>query len=177
MDKHLVVFQRYDFSFPTRSLRFTTTTFWVQIHGLPISMLEPETAIEIGETIGTVSLSEHVKEMIGGDFLRVRVEIDVTKPLYRGRKIAINDSEVVWVSLKYEKLSNFCYWSGRVSHSNKECEVWLASKATLRTNQQEYGAWLRAVPHNPRKLTFTTVTRMGDGFGRSPTESQRKRYA
>lgn len=84
-----------------RSLRFTTKTFWVQIHRLPISMLEPETAIEIGETIGTVSLSEHMNEMIGGDFLRVRVEIDVTKPLYRGRKIAINDSEVVWVSLKY----------------------------------------------------------------------------
>lgn len=64
-------------------------------------MLQPETAIEIGETIGTVSLSEHMNEMIGGDFLRIRVEIDVTKPLYRGRKIAINDSEVVWVSLKY----------------------------------------------------------------------------
>ena len=66
-DKHSVVFQRYDFSIPTRSLRFTKTTFWVQIHGLPISMLELETAIEIGETIGTVSLSEHLNEMIGGD--------------------------------------------------------------------------------------------------------------
>lgn len=93
-DKHIVIFTRYDFSIPTRNLSFTTTTFWVQIHGLPMSILGPEIAMGIGETIGTVSLSEHYNEMVGGDFLRVRVEVNVTKPLCRGRKIAINNTDI-----------------------------------------------------------------------------------
>ncbi|KAL0007003.1 hypothetical protein SO802_008505 [Lithocarpus litseifolius] len=86
-----------------------------------MSMLDLEVAMEIGETIGNVIPSEHTKEMVGRDFLRVRVEIDVSKPLCRGRKIAINANEFIWVAFKYEKLPNFCYWCGRVSHADKEC--------------------------------------------------------
>lgn len=103
-------------------------------------MLDPEIVDEIGETIGTVSRSEHSNDMVGGDFLRVRVEVDVTKPLCRALKIAINNTDVAWIAFKYEKLPNFCYWCGRVSHSNKECEIWLANKETLSPNQQEYRA-------------------------------------
>jgi len=65
-DKHVVIFQQYDFSIPMRNLRFTNI-IWVQVHGLLMSMLDLETAIEIGETIGTVSPSEHLKEMVRGD--------------------------------------------------------------------------------------------------------------
>ena len=80
-DKHLVLFQRYDYSIPAKHLRFTKIMFWVQIHGLPMRMLDPETAIELGETLGEVSTKEAEKEMVGGDFVRVRVKIDVSKPL------------------------------------------------------------------------------------------------
>ena len=166
-DKHVVIFQRYDFSIPAKQLRFTKLTFWVQMHGLPLSMLDPEIAIEIGETIGTVIPSVHAKEMVGGDFLRVRVEIDVSNPICRGRKIALTADEFIWVAFKYEKLPNFCYWCGRVSHADKECEIWLASKGKLTQDQQEYGAWLRALPHNPGKISVTTVSGIGDGLGQS----------
>lgn len=52
-NKHMVIFHRYDFSIPTRKLRFTSTNFGIQMHGLPVSMFDPETTIEIGEMIGT----------------------------------------------------------------------------------------------------------------------------
>ena len=106
-----------------------------------------------------------MKEMVGGDFLRVKVEIDVSKLLCWGRKIAINADEFIWVAFKYEKLPNFCYWCGRVSHADKECEIWLASKGKL--TQDEYEAWLQALPHNPGKISVTTVSGIGDGFGQS----------
>ena len=54
-DKHIVIFQWYDASIPAKNLRFTTMKFWVQIHGLPVSMLDTEMAIELGETLGSVS--------------------------------------------------------------------------------------------------------------------------
>jgi len=113
-------------------------------------MMDPETAIEIGETLGKVSVAENTKEMVGGGtFLRVRVEVDVSNSLCRGRKVAINEESEIWVSFKYEKLPNFCYWCGMVSHADKECDVWLSSKGKLRQDQQGYGNWLRALPFNP----------------------------
>ena len=71
-DKYVVIFQRYDASIPAKNLRFTTMKFWVQVHGLPVSMLDTEMAIELGETLGRVSPVEYMKDMPGGDFLRVK---------------------------------------------------------------------------------------------------------
>ena len=38
----------------------------------------------------------------GCNFMRVRVVIDVLKPLCRGQKIALRSGEESWVSFKYE---------------------------------------------------------------------------
>lgn len=87
-DWHLVVLQRYDGITPVANLSFDKTSFWVQIHNLPFSLLTVEAALSIGETIGTVMKSRDSKEMRGGNFMRVRVAIDIKKPLCRARKIS-----------------------------------------------------------------------------------------
>ena len=103
--------------------------------------------------------------MVGGTFLRVKVEVDVSKPLCKGRKVALNDDTKIWVSFKYEKLPNFCYWCGMVSHVDRECDVWLSGKGSLGLDQQGYGNWLRVAPFNLKKTIVTTVSRVGNGFG------------
>ena len=45
----------------------------------------------------------------GGSFLRMKVTIDVNKPLCRGRLISLSHGEQTWVSFKYERLPNICY--------------------------------------------------------------------
>lgn len=74
-----------------------------------MNRLDIPTAKQIGKTIGVLSFHGREAEMIAGDFLRVRVEVDISKPLYRGRKVILDDEEKVWVAFKYEKLPNFCY--------------------------------------------------------------------
>lgn len=44
--------------------------------------------------------------------LRVRVKVDVTKKLLRGKKITIKGDDGRWVYFKYERLPNFCYYCG-----------------------------------------------------------------
>ena len=41
--------------------------------------------------------------------MRVRVSIDITKPLSRGRKFGKSNGEESWASFKYERLPNLCY--------------------------------------------------------------------
>ena len=109
---------------------------------------------------------------MGGEFLRVHVEIDISKPLCRGRWITLDIEEEIWVSFKYEKLPNFCYWCGMISHDGKDYETWLARKDSTNIEPYEYGPWLRAVPYNPGRTPFIVVAGMGDGLGGSIKHSQ-----
>ena len=56
-----------------------------------------------------------------GKCIRVRVRIDVTKRLVRGKKIIIERGESRWVNFKYERFLNFCYKCGLLSHALKDC--------------------------------------------------------
>lgn len=108
-DKDLIIFSRYDGSCPIRNIRFHTVKFWVQIHGLPVNKLNKRTTYGIGNNIGEVTRASQSGEVIGGNFLRIRVGIIVTRPLSRGRKVLLGNDTEVWVNSKYEKMSNFCY--------------------------------------------------------------------
>ena len=98
-----IILSRYDGLCPIQNGRFHTVNFWVQIHGLPVSRLNEKNAYEIGETLGAVSKAFHAGELIEGNFLRVRVGVNVSQPLNRGRKVLLGTDEEVWVSFKYER--------------------------------------------------------------------------
>lgn len=74
--------------------------------------------------------------MKGGNFMRVRVAVDITKPLNRGRMITWDQGQEGWVSFMYERLPNLCNWCGLLMHDDKECDVWLNSKGTLSVEDQ-----------------------------------------
>lgn len=90
-DKHLVVLQRTDGSMPINEIGFRQCKFWIQIHDIPFNYMTPKTALEIGKSIGHVSIPQDSTEMKGGTFLRVRVTVDISRPLCKGRKVAFDD--------------------------------------------------------------------------------------
>ena len=81
-----------------------------------------------------------------GKCLRVRVHIDVSKRLVRGKKVIIEGGESRWVQFKYERLPNFCYECGMLNHAVKECPEKSTEKNQLAEGYMQYGAWLRGEP-------------------------------
>ena len=57
----------------------------------------------------------------------------------------------------YERLPNICYWCGSISHDNKDCSLWLRSKGTLKSDDQQFGLWISAPLFNPVKKSFVEV--------------------
>nr|POE69994.1 hypothetical protein CFP56_78248 [Quercus suber] len=68
-DRHLVVLQRYEGSTQVSNLCFNTTSFWVQIHNLPFSLLTVEATFSLRETIGTVLKLKDTSKMKKGSFM------------------------------------------------------------------------------------------------------------
>lgn len=48
-------------------------------------------------------------EIEWGEYMRIRVKINITKPIPRKKKLNLGFLEPVWVTISYERLSNFCY--------------------------------------------------------------------
>ena len=89
--------------------------------------------------------------------MRIRVRVDTSKPLCRGRKFRHEDGEIGWIRFKYERLPIMCYWCGRLSHSDKDCELWIRSNGSLTESDRQFGAWLCAPTYNTRKCSAVRV--------------------
>ena len=74
------------------------------------------------------------------------------------------------MSFAYERLPNLCYWCGQLTHDDNDCVIWLRSKGSLSSRDQQYGAWLRAGQFNPSKKMVVAV----QGYSQSKSQSKQR---
>jgi hypothetical protein len=86
---------------------------------LPLACMSKEVGLSIGATVGEVEEVDVRDDGVGwGKFFRVRIILDLSKPLPRGQTIKVRDKSL-WVSFKYEKLPKFCFKCGVVQHGGR----------------------------------------------------------
>jgi hypothetical protein len=69
-----------------------------------------EYASALGKAVGMVEqVAEDEEERGREGCMRIRVKIDISKPLCRGRKAMLASGKEIWISFKYERLPNLCY--------------------------------------------------------------------
>ena len=77
--------------------------------------------------------------------------------MQKGQEIRSKDGEVGWIRFKYERLPNICYWCGRLSHSDKDCELWVKSNGFLTEGDRQFGAWLLAPTSYMKRCSVVLV--------------------
>ena len=107
-DKHLVVLQRFENNSLVCDLSFTRIAIWVQIHDIPFRYMNRMVVEEICAVVGVVDRTTSTDKMEGGNFMCVRVSIDISLLLCRGRVLSLEDRSDVWINFKYERLPNIC---------------------------------------------------------------------
>ncbi|XP_075645352.1 uncharacterized protein At4g02000-like [Castanea sativa] len=146
-DKYLVILHKLDVGEVVNKVQFREASFWVQIHGLPTMSQTKDVGVCVGSILGKVEKVDMDKKGFSlGGYLRIRVKMDITQPLSRGRIVRIGDALPRWVEFKYERLPIFRYCCGKVDHNERDCVQWIWSKATIKAEDKQFGAWLRASP-------------------------------
>lgn len=119
--------------------------FWIQIHNLPMELMSEAIGKQLGNFFGTfLQYDSNNNSSIWREFMRLRIRVDVRKPLKRKKKICRRDRTEVVVNCKYEKLGDFCFICGLLSHTERFCTKKL--DAGSMTTIKEWGIWLRAPP-------------------------------
>jgi hypothetical protein len=103
------------------NLRFVP--FWVQVHDIPTGLMSEKVGKEIANFIGEF-LEYDAKNNSNylRSYMKIRVLMDVTKPLKRQKKIKKPGGECSYIRFKYERLGNFCYFCGLLGHIEDYCE-------------------------------------------------------
>ncbi|XP_031131711.1 uncharacterized protein LOC116033096 [Ipomoea triloba] len=107
-DQNLLVLQKIESKDSPFDADFSKTEFWVQIHKIPQRFSNPKIAEIIGAHLGEFIKSdlEHF-DGTRSALIRVRVILDITKPLKRRIKIKVSPEENICMECKYERLPTF----------------------------------------------------------------------
>lgn len=98
-----------------------------------------------GATIGIVEkVDTNEKGFCLGNFIRIRVKIDMSIPLCRGRKVHLGGLSQIWVDFKYEQMPIFSYLCGMVNHDENDCLVGLRRSERMNSEDKPFGSWMRA---------------------------------
>ena len=104
---------RYENEVLLEDIQFVKTKLWVQVHEIPFKYMNIEVAKKICSMLGEVLAPKDPKLYDGGHFIRLQVSIDLSLLLCSGRLISVGEGgKQVWISFKYERLPNLCYWCG-----------------------------------------------------------------
>lgn len=95
---------------------------WIQIYDLPNGFMSEVVGQQLGNSFGSfVAYDPKNNISIWRDCMRIKIRLDVRKPLKRKKKIKRkNDTEFI-VTCKYERLCDFCFACGLVTHTERFC--------------------------------------------------------
>lgn len=153
-----IVMEEYDGISDVKTIKLDRILVWARIHGMPEGLMKKkELAEKIARKVGdllTVVVTEG--KINATSFLRVRVWLDLKKPLVRMVPIMLKERMIC--PMQYEKIPNFCFFCGFLGHEVAECGDGIHPRESC-----EWGDWLR-VPFN--SMIPAREDRGGRGRGR-----------
>lgn len=141
-NRMLFSLQECDWQTPLLDVQFSKKSFWIQAYDMPLVSMFEEVGAKLGSGAGKVLEVKVDENRLGwSHFLRIKVEIDITKPLARGRLLTL-DQKHLWIPFKHERLSSLYFQCWVIKHE-RSCKV-ANPNASKAKGMNQFGPWLRA---------------------------------
>lgn len=140
-DQNLFAMVPYEKNMEFRHYEFNLVPFWIRIFNIPLELKDRQIATKVGGAIGKLmAIDWRDRAGCWEEFIRIRVLVDIIKPLRRIAKVVKKTGMEITCVLKYERLPVFCYICGRVGYSTKKCDLF---SEEISPEEFQYGNWLR----------------------------------
>ncbi|XP_074313509.1 uncharacterized protein LOC141648685 [Silene latifolia] len=149
-------------SFPDNML-FHIVPVWVRVLYLPFHLMHSSVAAYLLSHVGDICEEEVVNSLTPPRcFVRVKVWVDLSKPLIPGCYLEIDDRTHQWIGFSYEGVFRFCKTCGEVGHRVSFCPSGKIHGARrIRARMEELSASGLMVLHGPPGSRFYTPEIMG----------------
>ncbi|KAL2892758.1 hypothetical protein RDABS01_008667 [Bienertia sinuspersici] len=151
-ERHAILLGEVDINGEPSDIQLNYLPMWVRVYNLPFKGRLNLTNVEnVAKKVGIFIKMDKSGSMGIDKSIRVRVNVDVRKPLIQKVKIKMRGGMEDYFDVKYEKPPLFCFYCGKIGHGTKDCdECKEEDKPTLK-----YGVWMKASPwkHSPLEAT------------------------
>ncbi|XP_050232856.1 uncharacterized protein LOC126681355 [Mercurialis annua] len=128
--------------------------FWVHVNDIPLGFASEKLAKDVGNVLGGFIMQDiNPNKNVGANSLRIRVRMDIRKPLKRRTKFKRGPNAWSWLNFQYERIPMFCFYCGVLGHSEKFCSHYFDNP--IPKEQLPYDADMR---FNPKRVD----TKLGD---------------
>ncbi|XP_074327899.1 uncharacterized protein LOC141665815 [Apium graveolens] len=132
------------------AVKLQDVEMWVQVYDIPRGLLSENILRSVDNLVGKfIRMDTNALDGVWKPYARIRVMINVEKPLKRRLKIKREGDSWNWVNFKYERLGTFCFVCGILGHSERDCNI--INENPDKVVDKAYGVWLRAPSKNATK--------------------------
>lgn len=121
--KHAVLINNFDAKQKPSEVCFDKLTLWARIKNPRFELMNKLWGETLGAKLGKVEKVEVDSQgRAWGDYLRIRVTVDITKPLLRWvTAYSKKHKQLETYKVVYERLPHYCFSCGLLGHSSMEC--------------------------------------------------------
>ena len=89
-NRQILVLNEFDGQCPPLQMAFMNSPIWIQVHDMPLLCMTKGIGAKIGASLGVLEVVDVAGDGVGwGRCLRIRISIDLSKPLERGRALMV----------------------------------------------------------------------------------------
>jgi hypothetical protein len=166
-DNRMLIVGRVRLGVQIENIPLYHVDFWVQVHNLPAGFMVEKVGRGLANYIGSfVEYDKNNNNSFWRKYMRIRVRVDVRRPLKKCQKVKSQNGDWCIVNFKYEKLGVFCFVCGIMGHAENKCEVRFSMERD--DGIREWSNELRAEPRR-RSSRPTSRWLMEEGGGSGVT--------
>jgi hypothetical protein len=129
-----------------RNIDFSHAPVWIQMWGLPPHCKTKEMGESLGNLLGLVETAELYEYPGKKMIVKVKVAINVYKPIQAGILIGNHRDGTHWIDYRYENLPQVCFNCRLVGHGEKLC----MNETLMIEGQAPLGPWIRSNQYGRR---------------------------
>lgn len=117
-NNHLLILHKLQGGKDPLKIPLILTPFWIQVHEVSVGYYSKNLAIQLGNFIKKfMEYDRSSLEKENRNFIRIRAQIDIRHPL-KSKKQVMFSGKCSYVKFKYEILTLFCFYCGRLGQSD-----------------------------------------------------------